>query len=427
MKSIYNFLALVLLLLFSIRVEAQIPRTLSYQGMLTTQMGSPRPDGEYVFTFCLYTAPTGGKAIWREQKQITVKKGMFTTFLGDAIPFADSVMFDQQYWLGITLAGEAELTPRVPLSSVGYSMNAARIAGQSQGNFTTGISISDPHVPFIMHQTNGIGLGSLWRIPVDGGYLRFDVSNDGLSFQSYSTVLNLMPSGDVLVGKNLVLNGGNITIADPAVPLRFQETDIGGLGSSWRMPISGGHLRFDVSTTGVGFSTYMTPLDLWPSGDVIIGRNLAVTGKASTQVLEITGGSDLAEPFEITNNESLTPGTVVVIDPDNSGKLMPSKQAYDKRVAGVISGAGGINPGLTLNQQDSFKGGQHVALSGKVYVWATAANGQIAPGDMLTTSDVVGYAMKATDKEKSFGTIIGKAMSSLEKGEGIVLMLVNLQ
>ena len=96
-------------------------------------------------------------------------------------------------------------------------------------------------------------------------------------------------------------------------------------------------------------------------------------------------------------------------------------------MAGVVSGAGGINPGLTLTQEGVLEGGQNVALSGRVYALATAANGPIKPGDLLTTSEVAGHAMKATDFVRWQGAVIGKAMSSLEKGEGLVLVLVNLQ
>lgn len=74
-----------------------------------------------------------------------------------------------------------------------------------------------------------------------------------------------------------------------------------------------------------------------------------------------------------------------------------------------------------------LEGGQNVALSGRVYALATAANGPIKPGDLLTTSEVPGHAMKATDFVRWQGAVIGKAMSSLENGEGLVLVLVNLQ
>jgi hypothetical protein len=68
-----------------------------------------------------------------------------------------------------------------------------------------------------------------------------------------------------------------------------------------------------------------------------------------------------------------------------------------------------------------------VALTGRVYCWADAANGSIGPGDLLTTSDTPGHAMKVTDHAKAQGAILGKAMSSLENGKGLVLVLVSLQ
>jgi hypothetical protein len=72
--------------------------------------------------------------------------------------------------------------------------------------------------------------------------------------------------------------------------------------------------------------------------------------------------------------------------------------------------------------------GKHpVALSGRVYCEADASNGAIHPGDLLTTSGTQGHAMKVTDYDKAHGAIIGKAMSSLDHGEGLVLVLVSLQ
>ena len=55
------------------------------------------------------------------------------------------------------------------------------------------------------------------------------------------------------------------------------------------------------------------------------------------------------------------------------------------------------------------------------------ANGPIEAGDMLTTSDTAGHAMKVTDYGLANGAVIGKAMSSLEAGKGLVLVLVSLK
>ncbi len=121
-------------------------------------------------------------------------------------------------------------------------------------------------------------------------------------------------------------------------------------------------------------------------------------------------------------------GLVVSIDPANPGKLELSAQAYDRRVAGVISGAGGVKPGMVMSQEGTLAGGQYpVALTGRVYCWVDASQGAIEPGDLLTTSNTPGHAMKAADVMKAQGAIIGKAMTGLKEGKGLVLVLVNLQ
>ena len=93
----------------------------------------------------------------------------------------------------------------------------------------------------------------------------------------------------------------------------------------------------------------------------------------------------------------------------------------------IISGAGGITPGIKLQQTGVVEGSQNVALTGRVYVLADASRGSIRPGDLLTTSETPGHAMKATDPARTQGAILGKAMSGLDRGRGLVLVLVTLQ
>ena len=152
------------------------------------------------------------------------------------------------------------------------------------------------------------------------------------------------------------------------------------------------------------------------------------SGRLSCAVLQITGGSDIAEPFEIKEPAHIKAGTVMAIDPENPGKLRISDRAYDRRVAGVVSGAGGVNPGMLMQQKGSPADGvTPIALTGRVYCWADASQGKIEPGDLLTTSETPGHAMKVTDYARAQGAILGKAMSKLEKDTGLVLVLVTLQ
>ena len=159
-----------------------------------------------------------------------------------------------------------------------------------------------------------------------------------------------------------------------------------------------------------------------------VAMNVRADGRTQVKELEITGGADLAEPFNITDTQA-KPGMVMAIDPDKPGELRVATAAYDRTVAGIISGAGGVRPGLILRQENTAADGNHpVALSGRVYCWVDAdVNGAVRPGDLLTTSETPGHAMRATDHARSNGAPIGKAMTKLESGRGLVLVLVSLQ
>lgn len=167
------------------------------------------------------------------------------------------------------------------------------------------------------------------------------------------------------------------------------------------------------------------------NGATVITLDASVSGdgRITTQELQITGGSDLSEQFDVSSlREPVKAGMVVCIDPEKPGELVLSSKAYDRTAAGVISGAGGVKPGMLMGQKGTAADGQHpVALTGRVYCYVDASSGAIQPGDLLTTSDTPGHAMKVTDHTRAHGSIIGKAMSKLESGTGLVLVLVSLQ
>jgi hypothetical protein len=139
----------------------------------------------------------------------------------------------------------------------------------------------------------------------------------------------------------------------------------------------------------------------------------------------ILRNGDAAEDFDIDETDTVDPGTVVVIGDD--ARLHECRQSYDKRVAGVIAGAGDSRPGLLLGRKVSMRRRLPVALLGRVCCKADAQYGRIELGDLLTTSPTTGHAMKASDSARAFGAVLGKAMGPLEEGQGLVPVLVALQ
>jgi hypothetical protein len=167
------------------------------------------------------------------------------------------------------------------------------------------------------------------------------------------------------------------------------------------------------------------------SGIGVVGKGGRLAGRFEGDV-EVTGdirlvnAGDCAEEFDVVAAESIEPGTVMVLSKEG-GALHQSQQAYDKRVAGVISGAGGYKPGIVLDKRDTQTNRVPLALLGKVYCKVDASCGPIEVGDLLTSSDRPGHAMTATEPLKAFGSIIGKALQPLKEGQGLIPILVALQ
>ncbi len=136
-------------------------------------------------------------------------------------------------------------------------------------------------------------------------------------------------------------------------------------------------------------------------------------------------GADFAEEFDILYASDVEPGTVMVLDQE--GALGPSQHAYDKRVAGVISGAGLYKPGIVLDKRRTSANRMPIALVGKVYCKVDAQYSSIEVGDLLTTSLTPGHAMKASDPLHAFGAVVGKALRPLKEGQGLIPILIALQ
>jgi hypothetical protein len=161
-------------------------------------------------------------------------------------------------------------------------------------------------------------------------------------------------------------------------------------------------------------------------GNLFLNNGGITCPKGTTTCFDLSlSNADCAEEFELTHPHLSEPGTVMSLD--GEGALRPSQSAYDKRVAGVISGAGEYQPGIVLDRKPGRGLRAPVALMGKVYCKVDADYASIQVGDLLTTSSTQGHAMKAADPFLAFGAVIGKALRPLLAGRGLIPVLVALQ
>jgi hypothetical protein len=275
------------------------------------------------------------------------------------------------------------------------------------------------------------GAGKVWTYGTNGG---FNVTVGLGATSDHGGIATYGPSSEATAAIYSGSNGGQIDARNVSGQNRASlylnsvgagELNLKGTNGNWNVGIGHSGSNPDHGFIGVldSAGTYQPYMIVADDGQ----------GWVETDVLKINGGADIAEPFQVRPADlelghKVEPGMLVAIDPEQSGELRLSTRAYDRTVAGIISGAGGVKTGMTLQQKGSIADGDHpVALTGRVWCYVDADAGPVTPGDLLTTSNVPGHAMKVTDHVQAQGAIVGKAMTRLEHGRGLVLVLVSLQ
>ncbi|MBU3911664.1 MAG: hypothetical protein KKD90_03670 [Candidatus Omnitrophica bacterium] len=112
------------ILCFTALTYAAIPRVINYQGKFTDKDDNPL-SGNYLVTFRFYDTATEGKFIWEEGHILALKNGVFNALLGSIKPL--EIDFDKDLWLGIEIASDGEMSPRIKLASSAYAFNAQTI------------------------------------------------------------------------------------------------------------------------------------------------------------------------------------------------------------------------------------------------------------------------------------------------------------
>jgi hypothetical protein len=212
--------------------------------------------------------------------------------------------------------------------------------------------------------------------------------------------------GDVWIGGNLGVTGA--AASRPAVLGENTGTGPGITGTSNNEAGVRGTSLHGTGVVGIGgaFAAQFV-------GTVQVKGDISVSGDV------VLSGADYAEGLS-TRDINIEAGNVVVIGAD--GNIRLCDRDYDSSVAGIVSGAGGVRPAIVL---DRHEGSADVALIGKVWCRADADAAPIQPGDLLTTSSTPGHCRRVTEPERAFGAIIGKALTPLLSGKGLVRVLVS--
>ncbi|RYU95222.1 hypothetical protein [Emticicia agri] len=341
-------------------------------------------------------------------------------FIGDSVNVATFDLVNKSVGIGtfspvaklhINHAG-SDVNPHIRINSTGGSFsrinwttdeNSNRWVAQSYLNSASEASnywrIEYNNLPYVINAVgNGnVGLGA--STPSE----KLNIRDGNLLLETSSTdkvlvkALGTGSAGEMIMYTNTGVKSVEIRASDAAA--------------------SAGEMNFYVPSTG--------------ARTLEIDGDWSGSGKSRIVVdeLQIKGGADLAEYFNIKAEEKVEAGTVVSVLSDNSGNLGISGKAYDKNVVGIVSGANGVSAGLMLHQKDNqaVSGDYPIAINGRVYVKADASKAAIKPGDLLTTSDKAGYAMKVSNYKKAQGAIIGKALTGLDNNTGLVLVLLGVK
>lgn len=227
-------------------------------------------------------------------------------------------------------------------------------------------------------------------------------------------------NGDTLVSPSTYYTSYTLKLGPDASNAYHAGTDydvllIDGTGYNSHGVYTGKTLRPLRVTNASGGDAFVIARD----GNATFGGNVTVSGNIAAKY------QDMAE--WVPARQAMTAGTVVTLDPEKSNQVMASTQAYDTRVAGVVS----LQPGIALGEGGNGK--VLVATTGRVKVRVDATRSPIRIGDLLVTSDKQGFAMKSEPitiggrQIHAPGTLIGKALEPLAGGTGEILVLLSLQ
>lgn len=444
--------SLPFLALMAVVISGCLGSRVGFQGQLTDPGGNPVPDGDYNMTVRFFPTDSGGTSVFTETKTVSVENGLFNMDVDDFPPhiFSGETTSEDTLYMEVEVEGET-LQPRRKVSGSPYAH--ALVAGsgvigarQDEANVTDGGYHAALTVVNTEQPNNDPGYGVMAKAANAGLHVD-NLQGDGSLSESASPEDN----PDIILGGEYVsdVDGGTDQDAEDGPGVIASDTDYNFSDIYLR---SNDELELYKSYDAGAVSEFR--IYDGPRLDSNIQLRLDQDGNLSAEGTVTGGGADFAERIDVEGQEAdYEPGDVLVISDEQDRAVELAREAQTTRVIGVYSanpgflGGAGTPDEQVAQQEEALAaagaendeaaaqdvletlkfedGAVEVAIAGIVPVKVSAENGAIRRGDLLTTSDTAGHAMKASDPVP--GTILGKAMGTLDEGTGVIDVLVMLQ
>lgn len=289
--------------------QADVPRVISYQGLLTSSDGNPLPDGEYPVTITMYGDEHGSQPVWHDTYTAVVRGGVFNIYLGSGnnpLPAPDRM--NKALWIGTQIAGAGELRPLTRLSATPYAINVP-------DNAITNAKLAD---------------GAVTADKVDMDYIS-GVTVNGKNIAGKGAVLNIQGGKDIDVNYDDATQ--SIVIGSPA------SRDAGDARDKH---------NGDREMLG-------TQMDAWTlQGDGVNIPGAVVTIPAAGDWIGTSAAAGI--PFELRTN-----GTQIMVYNQTAAASTPNvvggggaNSVGPAAMGNVIAGGGGISGGANTIVGDRF-------------------------------------------------------------------------
>ncbi|MDP4218917.1 MAG: hypothetical protein Q8916_09455 [Bacteroidota bacterium] len=165
--------------------QSDVPRIMSYQGVISDHNGVRLPDGNYPITASLYEDASGTSKIWQGRYTVAVTGGVFTAMLGSGdSPLPELKAMNKPIWIGIQVGASPEMRPLTQLASAPYTLNIPdnSVTKAKMGtDYIGSISINGEKVQgkgAELNITTGDGIKMDFN-PADNSILLHSASSDG--------------------------------------------------------------------------------------------------------------------------------------------------------------------------------------------------------------------------------------------------------